>query len=251
MAPDPSAGLSRPLRRSWLGGTGSSPAGRGRPSRRLGGTCLHWSGLVSPGGLAAAWGRVLGAPELRSRRAGHPAWGTAGTEPAQCCGRAPGCLGMGGGRGTPAPGEEGVTGFFSAAGKRPAAWAWRGFGVLWFLPTLARGQAGRRQGAGRCESDGAGRRSRVPADVRGPRGGVWGSPGQTWVQSEGSRDASLGGGWWQRLEWVLLPWPLPPCHVGWGREGCEKTPPSPLRISARGRMGTALPTLGTGLGSAG
>lgn len=237
---------------------GAGWEGRGPPRPAVGGRAGGWVGRVCigaawfrRGGLAAAWGRVLGAPELRSRRAGRPAWGTAGTEPAQCCGRAPGCLGMGGGRGTPAPGEEGVTGFFSAAGKRPAAWAWRGFGVLWFLPTLARGQAGRRQGAGRCESDGAGRRSRVPADVRGPRGGVWGSPGQTWVQSEGSRDASLGGGWWQRLGWVLLPWPLPPCHVGWGREGCEKTPPSPLRISARGRVGTALPTLGTGLGSAG
>lgn len=53
---------SQPLRRSGLGGTGSSPAGRGRPSRRLGGTCLHWSGLVLPGGGGSGVGAGAGSP---------------------------------------------------------------------------------------------------------------------------------------------------------------------------------------------
>lgn len=196
MSPAPRRGCPSPPWPSRLGGTGSSPGGRGRPSRRLGGTCLHWSSLVSPGGLAAARGRVLGAPELRSRRAGRSAWGTAGAEPVQCHGQAPGgAQGAGGGCTTPTPAGRGV--IFSA----PRC----GFGVLWFLPWLARV----RQGTGRCESDGGGIRCRLTSGGPGEvRGAPPGSPGC------GAKAAGCQG----------LVWVLPPPALVWGSPGGKCSP---------------------------
>lgn len=111
---------SQPLRRSGLGGTGSSPAGRGRPSRRLGGTCLHWSGLVLPGGGGSGVGAGAGSPRaafLQLPAALLPGvlggWGSCGV------GGTPTTTTT-----TPPRGGRGCCG---CCGKRPAlgsAWVW-------------------------------------------------------------------------------------------------------------------------------
>lgn len=163
-------GLSGPpaprARRSRLGGRDTGSSRRGRPSGRLGGTCLHWSGLVSPGGggrLAAAWGRVLRAPGL-GRRGDR-----VGSVPRPSPGGAAGL------RGTPVRGDgEGDVG---AAGKR-----WQGWGALV--------SPGAGEGSGRAGVSQREREAAVgPADVRGPRGAAWGSPGHTWVQGWGCERA--------------------------------------------------------------
>lgn len=154
------------------------------------------------GGVAAAWGRVLGAPELRS-----------------CCSQPP-CSGGGdcgvAGPPPPPPGEEGV--IVGAAGST-RRWARRGFGALWFLPAPARGQAGRR---GRCESDGAARPPRAPADVRGPPGGARGSPR---AERALAVLGEVGGGGRDRMRAVVMLGIRTggalraPCS----QEGCEQT----------------------------
>lgn len=223
---------------SRRGGPGSSPGGRGRPSRRLGGTCLHWSSLVSPGGLAAARGRVLGAPELRSRRAGRSAWGTAGAEPVQCHGQAPGG-GKGGWGRLYDPHAWGGGVIFSA----PRC----GFGVLWFLPWLARV----RQGTGRCESDGGGIRCRLTS---GGPGGVCGAPPGSRVPGAGvgahTPRTGLGVPRWETFPLCQL-WEQ---QWGWGGPAAMGSLPTlaPLLVGAprRHRAGGAGEAVVAGAGVA-
>lgn len=99
--------------------------GQGPPRPAVGGRAGGWVGRVCigaawfcRGGVAAAWGRVLGAPELRS-----------------CSFQPPCCLGYWGGGGAvglagpppPPPPPRGGRGCCGCCGKRPAlgsAWVW-------------------------------------------------------------------------------------------------------------------------------
>lgn len=138
---------------------------------------LERAGFAGGGRLAAAWRRVLGAPELGRR--GGPGRLRATAQPRGCCGGLWGAVG---------PPRLGMEGGFWCCWAVPAARARLGWGAL---VSPGAGEGSGRAGVSQREREAAA----GPADVRGPRGGARGSPRHTWVQSRAWRRVAGAGMW--------------------------------------------------------